>query len=59
MKMYRNFDTGEIFTEEEVREAWAAFPEDHPDETFEDYMEKMLSLGRQGIGGLVEACCEA
>ena len=54
MRMYRNFDTGEIFTEEEVREAYELFSEETPDETFEIYMERMLEQGRQKTGGLEE-----
>lgn len=54
--MYKNFDTGELWTEEEIREEYEAeesLKENH--ETFEDYLEYLLGLGRQRVGGIIEA----
>lgn len=54
--MYKNFDTGELWTEEEIREEYEAeesLRENH--ETFEAYLEHLLDLGRQKCGGIVEA----
>lgn len=55
MKQYMNFDTGEIWTEDEIREVYEGIPgciDDYP--TFEDYLEYLLDLGRQKVGGIVE-----
>ena len=55
MKTYQNFDTGEIWTEDEIRkeyEAEESLLEQYP--TFENYMEHMLSQGRAKTGGIVE-----
>ena len=50
---YMNFDTGEIWSKEEIKEA---FDQQNTDEseTFENYFEVMLSLGRARRGGFVE-----
>lgn len=57
MKRYRCFDTGEIWTDEEIREIYESdesyLMKKYP--TFEDYMERLLDLGRHGAGGVVEA----
>lgn len=52
---YRNIDTNEIWTEEEIKEIYnseASLQESH--ETFEEYLEYLLGLGRQKVGGIVE-----
>lgn len=56
MKKFRNIDTNEIFTLEEVRESYEQFKYEISDEpvSFEDYLDDLLDQGRQGIGGLVE-----
>ena len=54
--MYRNFDTNELFTEEEVKNLYEQFKDEIPDyDSFEDYIEDMLSKGRRKEGGLVVA----
>ena len=54
--LYRNFDTGEIWTEEEIREAYECESDLQENyETFEEYLEYLLHLGKQAIGGIVEA----
>lgn len=60
MKQYRNIDTNEIWTEDEIRDEYESifstdseFAEKYP--TFEDNLEHMLDLGRQRVGGIVEA----
>lgn len=59
MKRYRSLDTGEIWTEDEIRDEYESifsndseFAEKYP--TFEDNMEHMLDLGRQRAGGIEE-----
>lgn len=54
--MYRNFDTNEIWTEEEIREIYDC-EESLQDnyKTFEEYLEHLLDLGKQQVGGIVEA----
>ncbi len=53
--VYRNFDTGERWTELELIDIYEQTPEVHEDyPTWESYLEHMLNLGKQGIGGLVE-----
>ncbi len=53
--MYRNFDTNELFTEEEVKRLYEQFKDEMPYDSFEDYIEDMLSKGRRKEGGLVVA----
>ena len=54
MKKYRDIDSGEIWTEEEVREQFEQFKDEMPYESFDDYMDDMLSKGRQRITGFEE-----
>lgn len=54
MKKYMVIDTGEIWTEEELKEVFEQFRDEMQYESFEEYMEKMLSQGRQRTGGLIE-----
>jgi len=54
--MYRNFDTNELWTEKEIKEAYEAeesLKENYG--TFAEYLEHLLDLGRQRIGGIIEA----
>lgn len=55
MKTYRSFDTNEIWTEEEIMEEYEGIPElieQYPN--FSEYLEHLLDLGRQRVGGIVE-----
>lgn len=55
MKTYRDFDTNNEWTEEEVKELYEQMWELHEVfPTYEEYLEYQLHLGRQKIGGLVE-----
>lgn len=61
MKKYRNIDTGEIWTEEEVKESFEQFRDEIIDDagnpkysSYEEYIEEMLNQGRQKIAGLEE-----
>lgn len=54
MKMYKDFDTGEEFTIEELKTIYNQFEGEMQYDSFEDYMDKMLDLGRQKVGGLIE-----
>ena len=54
MTIYMDFDTGEEYTLEELKTIYNQFKDEMQYDSFEDYLEKMLDLGRQKIGGLVE-----
>ena len=56
MKKFRNIDTNEIWTLDEVKEAYEQFKYEISDEPadFEDYLDDLLAQGRAGTGGLVE-----
>lgn len=54
MRKYMNLDTGEVWTEEEVREAYEDLKGELDYNNFEEYLDHLLSLGAQKIGGLVE-----
>ena len=56
MKRYKNFDTGEIWTLEEIKKSFdnVRYELPDPDIDFETYLENLLALGRAGVGGLVE-----
>lgn len=52
---YMDFDTGEVWTEEEIQEVYKAeyeLREQYP--TFDDYLEHLIDLGKQKVGGIVE-----
>ena len=51
---YKDFDTGEEYTLDELKATYKQFENEIQHDSFEDYLEKMLALGRQKIGGLVE-----
>lgn len=51
---YKDFDTGEKYTLNELKATYKQFENEMQYDSFEDYLEKMLDLGRQKIGGLVE-----
>ena len=52
MKYYKNIDTGVVWSEEEIREAYNQ--QENPFEPYDEYLEDMLKQGRERIGGLVE-----
>jgi hypothetical protein len=51
---YMDFDTGEKYTLDELKAIYKQFEDEMQYDSFEDHLEKMLDLGRQKIGGLVE-----
>lgn len=51
---YKDFDTGEEYTLDELKATYKQFENEMQYDSFEDYLEKMLDLGRQKIVGLVE-----
>lgn len=53
-QFYMNLDTGVIFSLKEVKESYEQFEDELNYDSFDDYLDKMLDLGRHGIGGLVE-----
>ena len=54
MTAYKNFDTGEIWTREELEHEYNLYKEEMRFSDFEEYLEEMLGLGRQKTGGFVE-----
>ncbi len=63
MKTYMNLDTGELWTEDEIRKSYVDFQseiagedEDEGNEypTFASYLDHLLSMGRQRTGGIAE-----
>ena len=54
MTIYMDFDTGEKYTLDELKVIYHQQEDEMQYDGFEDYLEKMLDLGRQKIGGLVE-----
>lgn len=56
MKKYRCFCTDKIYTEEEIKEIYESdesyLMKKYP--TFEDYMKRLLELGKHNAGGVVE-----
>lgn len=55
MRTFKNFDTNETWTEDEIRKTYEsesvlseAFP------TFEEYVDFLLDLGKRFEGGIVE-----
>lgn len=57
MKMYRVIDTNEICSEEEIRASFEHYKREPEigNTTFEDYLEHLLDLGRQKVGGIEPA----
>lgn len=53
MKRYKNLDTGEIWSEDEVRKSFEMFADEINYNNFEDYLDHLLELGRNKEGGLV------
>lgn len=56
MKLYKNIDTNEIWTLEEIKDSYESVKyeiSDEPEE-FEDYLDDLLQKGYAGQGGLVE-----
>ena len=54
MKKYLVLATGEIWTEEEIEQAYNQFREEMKYSSFEDYMEQMIQLGKYREGGFIE-----
>lgn len=54
MKKYLVLVTGEIWTEEEIEQAYNQFKEEMKYSSFEDYMEHMIQLGKYREGGFIE-----
>ena len=52
--IYRDFDTNETYTLEELQELYEQYNAEMGYESFDDYMDEMLSQGRQRTGGLIE-----
>ena len=54
MKTYMNLDTWEIWTEEEIQRSYNDLRGEIAHADFKEYMEHLLSLGKQRISGLAE-----
>ena len=52
--MYKNIDTNEVYTLDELKESFEQFKHEMSFDTFEDYMDHFLRMGREGTGGFVE-----
>lgn len=55
MRVFKNFDTNEIWTEDEIRETYESesiLVEAYP--TFDEYVDFLLDLGKKFEGGIVE-----
>lgn len=50
---YMNFDTGEIWTEQELKDRYNQI-KDELTMSFDDMMDFLLSQGRERKGGLIE-----
>lgn len=53
-KVYMDFDTGNFWSLEELRERYERHAHEMSYDSFDDYLEEALDLGTQRIGGLVE-----
>lgn len=51
--MFRDFNTGEIYTLNEIKEAFEQFKDEMRYSDFDEYMDYMLMLGSQKVGGFV------
>ena len=56
MKLYKNIDTNEIWTLEEIKDSYESVKYEISDEpeSFESYLDDLLQKGYAGQGGLVE-----
>ena len=54
MTIYMDFDTGEKYTLDELKTIYNQQEDEMRYDSFEDYLDNALALGRQKIGGLVE-----
>lgn len=54
MKRYEDFDTGETYTLEEIKDIYKQFADEMDYPNFDAYFEYQLDLGRQKIGGYIE-----
>ena len=52
--IYKDFDTGEYFTKEELEKAYDQLEDEMEYEDFDEYLDSMLGQGRQKTGGLIE-----
>lgn len=55
MRQYKNFDTGEIWEEDEIRQIYeseVSLLEQF--QSFDEYLEHLLDQGRARTGGIVE-----
>lgn len=54
MKKYMDFNSGEVWTEEEIKAEYESFKDEMSFSSYEDYLDEMLRLGACKEGGLVE-----
>lgn len=52
--MYMNLDTGETYTLEEVKKLYEDFQNEMEHDSFEEFLDTMLEMGREKTGGLIE-----
>ena len=54
MKKYLVLTTGEVWTEEEIEQAYNQFKEEMKYNSFDEYMDQMIQLGKNREGGFIE-----
>lgn len=54
MRKFEDFNTGETWTLEEIREQFESFRDEMNYSSFEDYMDHMIQLGNTRQGGFIE-----
>lgn len=54
MKYFIDFDSNELYTLDEMKTAFESVRDEIKDNDFESYLERLLLLGRDKIGGVVE-----
>ena len=54
MKKYLVLTTGEIWTEEEIEQAYNQFKEEMKYNSYDEYMDHMIQLGKYREGGFIE-----
>lgn len=54
MKKFEDFNTGETWTLEEIREQFESFRDEMNYSSFEDYTKQMIQLGKNREGGYIE-----
>lgn len=54
IEMYKDLNTGEYYSFEEIKEVYEDFKNEMPYKNFEEYFECQIRLGSQRVGGFVK-----